>query len=59
MAKKAKYVAANMLGPSTNQELQQLCNESSSLPWYPKQQSVMEHAVSHVSHVDLKKQQSP
>src|SRR6267154_5813024 len=58
-AKKAKCVAANMPGPSNNQELRRLQDGSLPPPWYLKQQSIWVQAMNHVSHVNLKEQQSP
>src|SRR6267154_2550582 len=57
-AKKAKTDAAKFPGISNNRELQRL-HDGSPPPWYPKQQSVWEHAIRHVSHIDLKERQSP
>ncbi|KAF8494365.1 hypothetical protein F5888DRAFT_1805539 [Russula emetica] len=58
-AKKAKTTAAKMPGPSNNLELQRLYDASPPPSWYPKQQRIWDHAMKHVSHVNLKEGQSP
>jgi hypothetical protein len=58
-AKKAKSLAATMPGPSNNQELRRLLDESPPPPWFPEHQSAWDHAIRHVFAVDLKEQQSP
>jgi hypothetical protein len=48
-----------MPGPSNNQELRRLLDESPPPPWFPEHQSAWDHAIRHVFAVDLKEQQSP
>jgi hypothetical protein len=57
-AKNAKTVAAQLPNTSNNRELQRLYDARPPPPWFPKRQGVWEHAMRHVSHVDIKERES-
>jgi hypothetical protein len=58
-AKKAKSIEAKLPGVTNNRELRRLCDVDAPPPWYPKRQGVWDHAMRHVTHVNIKEGQSP
>ena len=58
-AKKAKTIAANIPGPSNNQELRRIHDGGPPPPWYPQQHGIWRCALLQVTNAVLKERQSP